>query len=84
MDAGVSEDAMQLAEVTMLSEARTGFEPVCDGFANRCLTTWLPRQELRLDPAILSTGSGESAHGGERSCRRPGDGSSAQAASPVT
>src|SRR5690606_17769273 len=26
-------------------EARTGFEPACDGFANRCLTTWLPRPE---------------------------------------
>lgn len=25
-------------------EARTGFEPACDGFANRCLTAWLPRR----------------------------------------
>jgi hypothetical protein len=25
-------------------EARIGFEPTCDGFANRCLTTWLPRR----------------------------------------
>ncbi len=25
-------------------EARTGFEPACGGFANRCLTAWLPRQ----------------------------------------
>ena len=22
-----------------------GFEPTYDGFANRCLTTWLPRHE---------------------------------------
>jgi hypothetical protein len=26
-------------------EARIGFEPTCDGFANRCLTAWLPRRE---------------------------------------
>jgi hypothetical protein len=25
-------------------EAPTGFEPVYDGFANRCLTTWLRRR----------------------------------------
>jgi hypothetical protein len=25
-------------------EARMGFEPTYNGFANRCLTTWLPRQ----------------------------------------
>jgi hypothetical protein len=24
-------------------EARTGFEPVVHGFADQCLTTWLPR-----------------------------------------
>ena len=24
-------------------EAATGFEPVCNGFADRCLTTWLCR-----------------------------------------
>lgn len=35
LDTGVSEEAMQLAEVIVLSEARTGFEPVYDGFANR-------------------------------------------------
>jgi hypothetical protein len=29
-------------------EARIGFEPTCDGFANRCLTTWLPRRVFRL------------------------------------
>jgi hypothetical protein len=23
-----------------------GFEPTYDGFANRCLTTWLPRQTI--------------------------------------
>lgn len=28
-------------------EARTGFEPAYDGFANRCLATWLPRQRSR-------------------------------------
>ena len=26
------------------SEVRMGFEPTCDGFANRCLTAWLPHQ----------------------------------------
>ena len=29
-------------------EARTGFEPACDGFADRCLTAWLPGQSARL------------------------------------
>ena len=24
-----------------------GFEPTYDGFANRCLTAWLPRRDLR-------------------------------------
>src|SRR5688572_26815886 len=27
-----------------LSEVRTGFEPAYNGFANRCLTTWLPHR----------------------------------------
>ena len=26
------------------SEVRTGFEPAYNGFANRCLTTWLPHR----------------------------------------
>gem|GEM_PF-4660529 len=30
-----------------ISEARTGLEPAYDGFANRCLTTWLPRPNWR-------------------------------------
>ena len=30
------------------AEARTGFEPAYDGFANRCLTTWLPRRKARV------------------------------------
>ncbi len=29
-------------------EARTGFEPAYNGFANRCLTTWLPRLTRRM------------------------------------
>ena len=32
------------ADVCQNSEARIGFEPTYDGFANRCLTTWLPRR----------------------------------------
>src|SRR5262245_39596230 len=27
-----------------VAEAWMGFEPTCDGFANHCLTTWLPRR----------------------------------------
>ena len=27
-------------------EVRTGFEPAYNGFANRCLTTWLPHHEI--------------------------------------
>ncbi len=30
--------------VPRVFEARTRFELACDGFANRCLTTWLPRR----------------------------------------
>ena len=30
-----------------ISEAWMGFEPTYDGFANRCLTTWLPRHPER-------------------------------------
>src|SRR5438105_1510897 len=29
------------------AEAWMGFEPTYDGFANRCLTAWLPRRDLR-------------------------------------
>jgi hypothetical protein len=42
-----------------LLEARTGFEPACNGFANRCLTTWLPRRGRR------SPGLGPQFRGGE-------------------
>jgi hypothetical protein len=28
--------------LTSYAEVRTGFEPAYNGFANRCLTTWLP------------------------------------------
>ena len=36
-------------------EARIGFEPTYNGFANRCLTTWLPRpcSVKRSPPPIL-------------------------------
>ncbi len=34
-------------------EARTGFEPAFDGFANRCLTTWLPRQTQQSRAALF-------------------------------
>ncbi len=30
-----------------ISEVRTGFEPAYNGFANRCLTTWLPHRRYR-------------------------------------
>ena len=35
------------------SEARMGFEPTYNGFANRCLTTWLPRRFCRRARARL-------------------------------
>ena len=40
-------------------EAATGFEPVNNGFADRCLTTWLCRpmkleRETGLEPATIT------------------------------
>ena len=37
-------------EVEGTSEVRMGFEPTYVGFANRCLTTWLPHQTLPFAP----------------------------------
>ena len=34
------------------AEARTGFEPAYGGFANRCLTTWLPRRPVERRPRV--------------------------------
>ena len=39
------------------SEVRTGFEPAYNGFANRCLTTWLPH--LAWKRADLATSQGQ-------------------------
>ena len=44
------------------SEARTGFEPAFDGFANRCLTTWLPRQALGSRVALSNIRAPEVKH----------------------
>lgn len=54
-----------VARATLL-EARTGFEPACGGFANRCLTTWLPRHPRNRREARTMT-LGED--GIKRACR---------------
>ena len=36
------------------AEVRTGFEPAYNGFANRCLTTWLPHRSNENGPAFSS------------------------------
>ena len=54
-------------------EARTGFEPAYNGFANRCLTTWLPRhfrQRPTLPGAWRRSSPFDSVSHGERSTRR--------------
>jgi hypothetical protein len=45
-----------LAEGSALyREARIGFEPTCDGFANRCLAAWLPRPSCGPGPKSRRT-----------------------------
>ncbi len=39
----------------LLFEVRTGFEPAYDGFANRCLTAWLPHRFVCLFRYLLPT-----------------------------
>ncbi len=38
-------------------EVRTGFEPAYNGFANRCLTAWLPHRDVRFLRVGLALGS---------------------------
>jgi len=40
----VQSRALRGVQALDLIEVRMGFEPTYDGFANRCLTTWLPHQ----------------------------------------
>jgi hypothetical protein len=36
-----------------LAEVETGFEPAYNGFANRCLTAWLPHRRDETIPTVL-------------------------------
>jgi integrase len=43
---GRDESKRAALKSSKIPEVRMGFEPTYDGFANRCLTTWLPHQTL--------------------------------------
>ena len=59
--------AVQGADRTKgLTEARAGIEPANSGFADRCLTTWLPRRRDGLNRAVRAFKS-------KHSRRRTGD-----------
>ena len=45
-DAGEFDSCTRNSAISRVKEVRMGFEPTCAGFANRCLTTWLPHQTL--------------------------------------
>jgi hypothetical protein len=47
--------ARPLMLVTPTKEARAGIEPANSGFADRCLTTWLPRQNSFVTYFVRAT-----------------------------
>jgi len=48
----VESTAQQSVDLAGCVEVRTGFEPAYNGFANRCLTTWLPHREFFVAPVV--------------------------------
>ena len=58
---------------SMISEVRTGFEPAYNGFANRCLTTWLPHRREPLAHFLAHLRKAEPGFGTPRGSNRQGD-----------
>lgn len=75
------EDPQLLQTGASNAEARTGFEPAYNGFANRCLTTWLPRRthNAGAEKVLIARRRSRSKRHGHRAGRPPA-GAGAQAA----